>query len=514
MSKVAKAAIGLMIVTIFSKILGFGRELVLGSVYGASYYTDAYIVAIDIPNVLFGTIGTALATTFIPLYYDNLNIGGENRANYFTNNIFNITLILSLLIAIFGSIFAEPLVKLFAIGFEDQTLKLAINFTKIMMWSVIFIGLANIMSSILQIKDKFIITGLIGIPYSIILIFTILLSRKIGIYVLPIGTLVAIMSKFLFQIPFAFKEGYKYKFNIDIKNEHVKKIIYLVGPVFIGVAVNQINTLVDRTLASTLIEGSISALNYANRLNGFVIGLFIMSIGTVIYPTLSKLSTDSIKFSNVIVNAVNSVILLVIPVSIGAIVIAEPIIRFVFERGAFDTEATNMTTVALICYSIGMIGFGLREILNKIFYSLQDTKTPMINGAMAMGMNIILNIIFIKFLGHAGLALATSISALICIVLLFNSLKQKIGYFGQDKIIKTTFKSLISAIIMGIVTYLMYNTLANILGVGFIQEAIALFVSIGIGTIVYGILVITLKVEEVNMITDIIKNKISSKRKI
>mgnify|MGYP005857788969 FL=1 len=172
-----------------------------------------------------------------------------------------------------------------------------------------------------------------------------------------------------------------------------------------------------------------------------------------------------------------------------------------------------MTAIALACYSIGMLGFGLREILNRVFYSMQDTKTPMINGALAMGINIVFNIVLVKFLGYAGIALATSISALICILLLFNSLKKIIRYFGQDKIIKTTIKSLIAAIVMGVVTYFIYNILSNILGAGFIKEALALFGSVGIGALVYGVLVILLKVEEVSVVTNMIKKKILSKNK-
>lgn len=137
----------------------------------------------------------------------------------------------------------------------------------------------------------------------------------------------------------------------------------------------------------------------------------------------------------------------------------------------------------------------------------------MINGSLAMIINIVLNIALIKFLGYVGLAIATSISSLICIILLLNSLKKKIGYFGQDKIIKTTIKSLISSVAMGVVVYFTYNTLTDMLGIEFIQEAIALFVSIGTGVIVYGVLVIILKVEEVSIITNMVKNKILVKTK-
>lgn len=512
MSNIAKTTIGLIIVAMLSKVLGFGRELVLTYLYGATEISDVYITSSTIPTILFASVGTAIATTFIPLFYELDKYKGREESLKFTNNIFNIVIIIGLIVSIFGYIFAEPLVKLFAMDFSGEKLKIAVDFTRIMVFGVIFIALSNMMTAWLQISGKFTISGMVGLPFNICIIIGIVISSKGDINTMAIGTLTAMAGQFLFQLPFAIKNGYKYKPYINLKDEYVKKIIGLIIPVFIGVGVNQINAVVDRSLASTLGDGAITILNSANRLNGFVLGLFISTIAAVIYPTLSKLSNGDNKeqFARSVAQSVNTVVLLIIPISVGAIVLAEPVVRIVFERGAFNSNATSMTAIALACYSIGMIGFGLREILNRVFYSLQDTKTPMTNGALSMGLNIILNFILIKFLGHEGLALATSISALICILLLFNSLKKKIGYFGQDKIMKTTLKSLISAIMMGVVTYFTYNTLANILGNGFIQEAIALFVSIGIGAIVYGGLVILLKVEEVNIITDMIKIKISA----
>ena len=399
--------------------------------------------------------------------------------------------------------------------FSGEKLKIAVDFTRIMIFGVIFITLSNMMTAWLQISGKFTIPGMVGFPFNICIIIGIVISSKGNINIMAIGTLIAMVTQFLFQLPFAIKNGYKYKTYINLKDEYIKKMIGLITPVFIGIGVNQINAVVDRTLASTLGDGAITVLNSANRLNQFVLGLFISTIAAVIYPTLSKLSNgdNNEKFAKSVAKSINIVVLLIIPISVGAIVLAEPIVRIVFERGAFNSNATDMTAIALACYSIGMIGFGLRDILNRVFYSLRDTKTPMINGSLSMGTNIILNIILIKFLGHAGLPLATSISALICIVLLLNSLKKKIGYFGQDKIIKTTLKSLISAIVMGVVTYFTYNTLVNILETGFIQEAIALFASIGIGALLYGALVILLKVEEVSVVPYIIKKKILSRNK-
>ncbi|MCH1960632.1 murein biosynthesis integral membrane protein MurJ [Romboutsia hominis] len=515
MSKVAKATIGLMIATILAKVLGFGRELVLASSYGASMYSDAYITAMNIPLVIFATIGTTLATVLIPMYFEVNNNLGEKEALKFTNNVFNIVVIMCLILGILGLVFTDEIVKVFAVGFKGEAFEVAVNFTRVTIVGIVFTGLSYLMTAYLQINNNFAIPGMASIPKNIIMIASIILSVVYNPYIMIWGTLLGMAAEFLFQLPFAIKNGYKYSRYINIKDKYLKKMSWLIMPVLIGVAVNQINTMVDRTLASTLGEGSISALNYANKLNGFVMALFIASIGSVIYPMLSKLSTENNKekFTESVVKSINSVILLVVPISIGAIVLAIPIVRILFERGEFDARATSMTAIALAMYSLGMLAFGLRDILGKVFYSIQDTKTPMINGAIAMGMNIVLNIALVNIIGLPGLPLATSISATVCIFLLFINLKKKIGYFGQDKIIKTTLKSIVSAVVMGVVTYFGYNLLSNTLGTGFIKEAMALFGSIGIGALVYGISVVILKVEEINIIVGMIKSKLNKKNK-
>lgn len=511
MSNLAKSAFWLMVVTMLSKVLGFGREIVLSYFYGTSAYSDVYIVSMNIPLVVFSSIGVALVTTFIPLYQEALNSKGEERALKFSNNVMSIVVILSIILGVLGFIFAEPLVKLFAVHYTGEKLALAVKFVRIMIGGVVFIGLSNLMTSYLQIKGDFTIPGMIGFPNNIVIITSIILSAVTGnIYILAIGTLIGMLSQFLFQVPFAIKKGYKFKPTIDFKDEYLRKMLILVLPVLIGVAVNQVNAMVDRSLASGLGDGVITALNNANRLNGFVMGLFIATLGAVIYPTLSKLSSENNKekFAESVANSVNCINLLVIPASIGAIVLATPVVRILFERGAFDERSTVLTATALVFYSIGMVGFGLRDILDKVFYSLKDTRVPMINGIISVLLNIILNIILVKVMGHGGLALATSLSAIICIFLLFRSLKKKIGYYGQDKIRATFIKTLIASLVMGVVTYFVYKFLFGMLGLGFIQEAISLGVSIAIGGVIYLALIIVFKVEEVNMAIDMIKKKL------
>lgn len=515
MSKVAKAALGLMVATLLSKILGFGRELTLASAYGASGTSDAFLVAMNIPAVIFTAIGTSLGTAFIPIYCEVNSKKGEKESLKFTNNVFNIVVLICLFLSVIGVIFTPILVKLFAIGFEGETLKQAVYFTRVMILGLAFLGMSYIMMAYLQVKDNFIIPGLMPIPYNLLIIISILVSVKINPNLLPWGTLFGLSLQFFFQLPFAMKKGYRYKPYATLSDENIKKMLFLIGPVLIGVAVTQVNSIVDRTIASTLVEGSISALNYATKLNQFVMGMFIVSISSVIYPVLSRLSSENNKekFNESIVRSINTVILLIIPISVGAIILANPIVKILFQRGEFDARATQMTAVALTFYSIGMLGYGLRDILGKVFYSLQDTKTPMINGVIAMSLNIILNISFVKFTNMqlAGLAFATSISSLVTITLLFFSLRRKIGNFGEKNIFSVLAKSLISAGLMAIVTTFSYKFINNILGQGFIQNVITLGLAVLAGAIVYGISIILLKVSEVNVIIDGIKSKLKKK---
>ena len=509
MSKVAKATMGLFIVTMVSKIFGFARETILVSVHGAGMVTDAFITSMNIPTVIFSTIGTALATTFIPMYYTVEKDLGKEGTDKFVNNIFNMIVVVSLLLSVIGYIFSDELVKIFAMSYTGEKLKLASEFTRIMIWGMVFIGLSNIMTCLMNINSKFIVPSITGIPFNIIIIIGIFLSAKYDIRLMPIFTLIGMASQFLFQVPVSYKDGYRYKFYIDLKDKYIKKTLILVIPVFIGVGVNQLNTVVDRTLASTLGDGIITVLNDASILNTFVIGVFISSIQSVVYPLLSKLSSEENDkaATGIIRKSVNVVIVLMVPIAIGIMVLSIPIVQLAFERGKFDHSATLLTAAALSYYAIGLPASGLRNILGNVFYSFGDTKTPMRNGMIAMVMNICMNIVFIKFMGHCGLAFATSISATICIFLLFMSLRKKIKYFGQDKIIITTIKSILSAVVMGVVVYFVYRFM-DIRGIYGTRDLIkALFVSVMSGVVVYGGVIHLMKVDEVEMLLDIFKSK-------
>jgi len=501
-----KTAVIIMFITIFSKIFGFLRDIVLSYFYGASSISDVYLVALAVPTLIFSFIGTGIATGYIPMFSKIVQGEGAEEGNKYTNNLINTILAICTVLIILGLMFTSQIVKVFASGFTGETLRLAVKFTRISLIGMYFSGIMYVFTGYLQIKGSYYIPALIGFPLNFFTILSIYLSYKTDIMVLAVGSVIAIAFQLILLVPFVYKKGYKYRFIFNIRNEYIIKMAYIALPVIIGVSVDQINTIVDKTIASGIAVGGISALNYASKLNWFIQGLFVTSLSTVMYPIISKMAAerDMVGLKKSVAEAVSSVSLLIIPAAFGFMIFAEPITTLLFGRGAFDAAAIEMTSTALFFYSIGMIGVGLREIISKAFYSLQDTKTPMINATIAMFLNIILNLILSRYMGIGGLALATSISALFCTGLLIISFRKKVGPLGLKSLSITALKILFASSIMSILakTVFTYLTLK-------LSEESSLLLGIGIGVVIYFIGIYFMRIKEVEDFIDTIRRRYS-----
>lgn len=501
-----KTAFIIMLITLLSKFLGFGRDIVLSYFFGASNISDAYLVSMTIPSVIFGFVGSGIVTAYIPMQSRVLDEAGDSQASKFTSNFTNIILLIVTFILILGLLFTESIVKLFAMGFSGETLNMAVIFTKISMFGMYFTALISIFSGYLQIKNNYIVPALIGFPLNIIMIISIYCASKYNQSILAYGTLLGAFAQFIMLIPYIIKNNFKYNLIIDFHDRRLLRTISIALPAIIGISVNQVNTLIDRTLASSLASGGISALNYANRLNLFIQGIFVTSIITAIYPMISlyasKKNYNEIK--KALIESVNIITICVVPITVGAMIYSKDIIILLFGRGKFDELAIEMTSIALFYYSIGMIGFGIREILSRIFYSLQDTKTPMTNAAIGMLLNIILNIALSKYLGIGGLALATSISAIFTSLLLFRSLSKKMGLIGIKKMSIIFVKTMLASLTMGVISKISFNYFL----VAFSQSK-SLFGAIIIGAFTYVVIIINMQIDEIDLFVSKIKSKIN-----
>ena len=505
MSKVLQSASILFIATIISKVVGFLRDLVIGYVYGIGVISDSYLMALNIITVAFiSLLCVAIQSTYMPIYTDIEGKEGKQKALKFTSNIINIIFIISLIGVVLGWFFTEPLVKLFATGFEGEKLKLTMELTRILLFSVGLVCITYILKAYLEIHDYFLVTGLMPLPYNTSIIIAVLLSKAFGVDFLAYGTVFAFFVQMAFLIPFCYKKGFRYKFNINLFDKNVKQMALAIFPVLIGASAYQINSLVDKNLSSFLVTGSLSALNYAYKLNIFVIGVFVASITTVMYPIFSKLGAQkNLKQLKItLCKSVNGVILITMPISVGAFILSKPIVKLLFERGAFDETATLITAQILSCYAIGMVASGMRDILIRVFYSLQDTKIPMKNSILCVICNILFNLILIQTMKVSGLALGSSLAAIVAVCFLIIKLRKKIGKFNVMSILITLLKTFIASCLMAFIVLKLFAKIS------LISEFLALAVSVSIGAIAYGIIVLILKVDSTDYIINIVKSKI------
>lgn len=498
----------IMFITIFSTIFGFAREIALTYYYGASAVSDVYLISQTIPTSVFAMVGAGIAMTFIPIYNRVAKEEGDDRAFKFTSNIMNLFFVASSIIVIIVLLFTPQIVKIFAGGFSEDSLKLAITFTRISIFSIYFSGALVIFNSFLHIKGNFLIPAIIGIPMNLTLIVSFYLSSRGNKLILAYGIIASLVIQLIFVLVAVMKYKMKYQLILNYKDKYIKEILLLSLPVILGASVNQINVLVDKSIASTLIVGGISALNYANRLNGFIQGLFALPIITVIYPTISKMVLDlnEKELKKTINESIVSVSLFVVPATVGAMVFAKPIIELLFLRGEFDTSAATMTSQALFFYSLGMLGISVRDIITRVFYSYNDTKTPMINSAFCVALNVILSLILSKFFGVGGLALASSISTIVMTLFLVFSLKKRIPTFGFRISIQSVLKIILISLIMGVVSFIAYKYLSFRM-----NQNLSLIISIMIAILVYLPLILKSKISEVRTAIQLVKGKIYMK---
>lgn len=487
-----------MIITLISKFFGFARDIALSYFYGASNISDAYLISLTIPDVVSSFVITGIATAFIPMYNQIMEREGEASSERFTSNLVNTLTALSGVLYFISLLFTPQIVQLFASGFSDTTIQIAIDLTRISLISIFFTGLIALCTGYLQMKDNFVIPALIGFPLNLIIIISIYISTKTSYVVLAVGLVIATASQLFIMLPSVFKQSFTYSLKIDLKDADLLRMIKIAVPVIIGSSINQINVLINRSIASNVEVGGISALNYGYMITFFIHGLFVVSIISIIYPSMSRMATvknyEGMKLS--LVEAIKVISLIVIPASVGFIVFSEQIVSLLYGRGQFEANAITMTSQVLTYFAVGMVAVGIREVLSRGFYALQDTRTPMINASIGVVVNIILAPVLTRFIGIGGLALATSISAVVTVVLLAINLRKKIGAFGMKNLSIQFIKISLASMIMGGVAYFGYLELIGSWG-----SIIALFAAIFIGVVVYAVIIYFMKIDVVDDLT-------------
>ncbi len=483
--KVSQSSITLMLVIIVSKLIGMFRDIVLANHFGTSNISDAYLIASSVPTLLFYFIGHSLSTAYIPMYNKVKAERGLSESQRFSNNILNISLILSTVIVAFLLVVPQVVVKIFAAGFDAETTGVAVKLIRISAASIYLMTIVHIWGGYLQANRNFLIPAAISLPRNFAIVLSVVIAAAFGVEWLGVGLLVAYILEFLFLLPFVFKKGYRYQPTVKFKDDDIQQTLYIVLPILLGMCVSQVNKIIDRSMASATEVGGISALTYASVINNAVQEVLVTGIITILFASCAELVAHG-KHEEVkkkLSKTVSTLIFLLIPACIGVIVLAEPIVRLVLCRGEFNEHSLQMTVGALRCYTIGLLFLAIRDTLVKVFYAYKETKTTTITSITAILINIVLNIVLGKLIGIQGLALATSISAAFNCVILFVLLRRKIGDFGTLPALLVLVKSVLSAVGMGVGVHYLYAWLSNQM-----VPAVALLIAILGGVLAYLIL--------------------------
>lgn len=506
MRTAVQTAFLMAVFTLISKVLGFVREMIFAAFYGTSYVTDAYVMSITVTGIIFGGILGAVTTSYIPVYSRIKEQEGEKNGKIFTDQIMTTMYLVSIFVCILGIIFSDPIVSVFASGFEGKTAALTAFYLRFTFCYIIFLSATGILGAFLQYKGIFLPQIAAGFLQNICIIVVIIISGYTTYYYLGFGILLGSAANFAVTVMVTGKNGYKYTPNLKI-NESTKEIIHLALPVFIGSSVVQINTFVDKTLASGLAEGSVAALNYAMLLVTLATSLTTTILVTIIYPKISKANSlkDYDMFNDMLGRAFAVIFIISIPLTLGAMAYSNQVVQIVYERGAFDPEATAKTASAFLYYATGLTAITLIALLTHVYYSIHDMKTPIIYGVISVIINIVLNLILIKPMAQNGLALATSIASFVNALLLYNGLKQKYPHINLIKSRRKLSVIGLSSVFSVGASMLLYYMAIMPLRHLIVPRMLQLGLAVVFAVLVYLLILKLFKIEELGLIKQIFK---------
>ncbi|RYD01245.1 hypothetical protein N752_30070 [Desulforamulus aquiferis] len=502
--KVAKATIVIAIITIIAKVLGFAREAVIAKEYGATYIADAFLVVFNIPYMINGILNSALVVVVVPVFIQYLINGKNEEARRVFSTVFIVFMSILACFIIVSVWKSNYIINIFAPGFDKETSELASNLALIIFPSILFFALANFFTGLLNTHSIFAPSALAPVILNLVIIgaaFTI--GQSLGVHGLALGVLLGTIIMALIQVPFLKRSSFKFRAVLDFKDEGIRKVFGLMFPILIGCGVMQINILIYYYLGSGLVEGTISALNYATKLILLPQGIFVLAVATAIFPSLSRsvANNEREQFSHTLVKGTKMVFLLSAPAVVGLMVLREPIVAMLFKRGAFDERALALTTGVLLFLSFGLIGQCLSPVLTRGFYALQDTLTPVKVTVLTVAINGVISLLLVNRMEHLGLALANSVAMTLNVFLLYLMLRKHITRLVSRGLLGFFFKVITASVIMGLAVYTADNILVNVVS----SLSLRVLIDITMGGIVYFAIGFILKTDELYYVLDLVK---------
>lgn len=497
------------IATMTSRVLGLVRDQALAFFFGAGDAMDAFRIAFRLPNALRDLFAEgALSAALVPTFTRALATHDRTIAWRLASNVITVLLLMSGAVVAVGMLFVEPLVRVYAEGFETVPgkIELTVHLTRIVFPFVTMVGTAAVMMAMLNALHRFFIPALSPAMFNIATIactiVAVPLSPHFGIepiVAIAAGTLIGGMGQILLQWPALRREGFRYRPVLDLRDPWLREIGRLMGPGVAGLAAVQVNLMVNSWLAAGLGTGAVSWLDYAFRLMYMPIGLFGVSIATASLPTISVHATDRNDpgIRRTVSSGLRMMLMLNVPATLGLIVLATPIVRLIYERGQFTSADTAATAAALMCYGPGLIGYSAVKLVSTSFYAMGNSRIPMIASAASVAFNVTINLILVRSLGHRGIALGTAAAALLNAGLLIALLRTRLGGLDGHRLLVACAKISIASTAMALAAYYAERALhIPFGGVQLISQAIRVFGAIGVAVGVLAVFAHLLRIEE------------------
>lgn len=495
MNKHGKTIFWIMLISLITKGIGFLRELVLAYYYGTTSVTDAYLMAVYIPSVFWGWL-TTISICYMPILAETKEREGDFEADKYTSLLLLTSVFISLVCVLLGLLFSKQIVNTTVRGFSVQAKQLTENFYKITIWLIVLNTPIQILISYLNYKEKQVAAIVSTLFLSSTQMLFIVLGGQFQISVfLPVGILFSYILQMLTLVISC--KMTSMNFRVDMGNfDRVKMTFVLTVPAFITSLSSEINSFVDKVLASSLPIGSVSSLNYAHIIHDFMNIVFSSSITYIVFPQIARyvsLKQDK-GVKRIVQRGIIYIFILFIPISTGAILLSKQIVTLVFKRGSFDVLAVEKTYRNFIAYSVGLTAIVLNGFLGKVFIAIKNTKVNMQMGLITIASNIVLNLLLVHILGTIGLALATSLSALIVLPLYMIKIKKFFRGISFKTLVMSLIKIIVAASIMGMIICLLKQLLLS--GEeGKIILLCKMLLIVSIGCIVYGFSAYLLQIE-------------------
>lgn len=490
-----RSALTIGLFTLISRIFGFVRDICIARFIGANMLTDAFFVAFKLPNFMRRLFAEgAFNSAFVPLYAGTLAEKGEQEAKVFASQVMAVLMALLLALTALAEIFMPLLIQVLAPGFDDNPDKyeLTVALTRITFPYIIFISLVSLLGGILNSHEKFAAVAATPILMNLAMIATLLLFRdklETPAHALAWGVALAGIVQLAWLYYACKKLGILPRRVMPRITPQVKKLLYLIAPATLGAGVAQINLMIDMIIASHIPDG-VSYLYYADRINELPLAVIGIAVGTALLPMLSKQLREghyagAISTQN---RAIEFTLLFTLPATFALIMIAEPVIRVLFEHGAFTAIQTAATYPALMAFAAGLPSFVLIKVLAPTFFAHHDTKTPFLIASFCVVLNLILNLILIGPFQHVGMAMATSIAGWVNAGLMAVILIRRQHFAPDTQLLSRLPRMMMAVIVMQLVLLGVFNATANWhTHPNNIMNMTALALLIGAGLTAYGV---------------------------